>query len=75
MKKLFFLLAAIILLTACAPSPEQIQKAMTQTQAAIPTPTPTPTPTPGLSIEQIKLLADLKQDLDQIDQEIDNALC
>lgn len=46
MKKLFFFLVTIILLTACAPSPEAIQKAMIQTQAAIPTSTPTSTPTP-----------------------------
>jgi hypothetical protein len=44
MKKLSFLLVAIILLTACAPSPEVIQKAIAKTQTALPTNTPTPTP-------------------------------
>jgi hypothetical protein len=37
---------AILFLTACAPSQQAIQAAMTQTQAAIPTPTNTPEPTP-----------------------------
>jgi hypothetical protein len=54
MKKLFSLLVVIILFSACAPSPEQIQKAMTQTQAAIPTPTPAPTPT-SIPLSKINL--------------------
>ena len=80
MKKLA-LLILIFSLTACSPSKVQLEKAIaaaeTQTQAVIltttHTPTPTLTPTPGLSLEQMKLLADLKQDLDQTNQEIDNA--
>ncbi len=80
MKKLA-LLILIFSLTACSPSKVQLEKAIaaaeTQTQAVIltttDTPTPTLTPTPGLSLEQMKLLADLKQDLDETNQEIDNA--
>jgi hypothetical protein len=58
MKKLFFLLAAIILLTACVPSLEAIQKAIAKTQTALPintlTPTPTPTSTP-IPLSEINL--------------------
>lgn len=36
----------IIVLTSCAPTPEQVQTAMTQTQMANPTPYPTQTPYP-----------------------------
>jgi hypothetical protein len=46
MKKLFFLLVAIILFSACAPSPEAIQNTLTQNQAALPTLSPTPSPIP-----------------------------
>ena len=46
MKKLFFLLAAILWFSACAPSPEAIQKTLTQSQTALPTLSPTPSPIP-----------------------------
>jgi len=44
MKKIIMLIC--LLLAACSPSPESIQKAIEQTQAAIPTSTPQPTNTP-----------------------------
>jgi len=51
--KIIFL--AIMLLDACAPSPQVIQTAIAQTQAALPTATIKPTPTPRPDITSVLL--------------------
>ncbi len=50
MRKYFLLFTIVLLLTACAPSQVDIQKAAAETQAAIPTITPTDTLLPTATV-------------------------
>lgn len=54
MKIRFLLLICTLLLVACQPSAEAVEKAIAQTQTASPTETHTPTPTP-IPLEEIDL--------------------
>jgi hypothetical protein len=45
MKKIISLIILVLLIASCAPTAEQVQKAIAQTQTAMPTSTPTITPT------------------------------